>query len=577
MVSVSVNPRNPRGFALTFPYEPALIDKVKLCLDTAWDKELKAWLSQGPEVLMDMRRFGIPIGWMSAEARMHAEAFHRELTQSYEARAMSFGTEKWDYQKPGSAWLNSMTAAILGDEMGVGKTKQTLDSAVEPGVLRLTNEALEANSRTVLILCNKTLTYKWLNEVNRWHPAWAAGVVPADKLTKNKRFPIDEEGHFELRPVQGRNDFWQERPQIVIAHYEQLLRDDWPWELDWDILICDEATRFKNKSTQLYKCIDSLSKIVISEDKWYTGTRHFWCLTGTPMEKAIYEFWNLFNLVRPGLLSNWWRFKEQHVETDDDGKVVGVKNLNLLHERVGYFMLRRTRKEVMPWLPEKLYNNALIEFNAGERAAYDTFKSTFHNWLTERGVSGSNNPMTQTLRMRQFCCSPWLFTPELGFGSKYEALYDILEDWGGHIVLFSYFREMTTLLQDWYDTNPRAYIDGNVAAEERFRRCEDFNAGRLGKIFISTDAGNAGVDLPIADLIIHYDQGNFNAVQVLNMLMLDSVDVGMYQLAREEEELSRQVVDGAEEFMIRRLTPSRWQQLIEGRLDGSDGGRNLAT
>jgi SNF2 family DNA or RNA helicase len=191
--------------------------------------------------------------------------------------------------------------------------------------------------------------------------------------------------------------------------------------------------------------------------------------------------------------------------------------------------------------------------------------------------------------MRQFCCTPAIWdVPRRG--SKYEALLEIIKDWPGRVVVFCFFEEVTRLLSSWLKAdvghNPEAYIAGNVLPRDRIERVRQFNEGKLGNVFISTDAGQQGLNIVGADLIIHYDQlwnpqkmhqredrlhriGQERVVNVINMLYMDTIDYGMYELNLEREELFNDVIEGAEEVMVKKLSPARLKRIAEGKLNGN--------
>lgn len=562
-VAITKNPKRTTGFRLEFPWSQAGVDLIKMPLGTTWNKPSGTWETDGPEVLLDFQRFGIGVFNLTPEARAIAEHFRQEIWDAMDARVMDVEDETFGYQRQGSHWLASMSAAVLGDDMGTGKTKQALDAA-----------ALVNPLPRILIICPKTLCYNWMAEIQKWHPEWEAGVVPDNREDTRRR------GELKI----GRRTFWRNPPQIVITNYEKLNLTGWPFDHDFQIVIPDEATNLKNWKTARYK---NVKQIVQHLFRRWPNENHFWPLTGTPLEIKLEELYSILHLARPAVVGNFYRFRDQHMQTDMAGNIIGVQNLELLRERIAPFILRRTKREVLPFLPGKVYTNAYVTLSEPEREAYSAFTAQFHNWLTERGVSGGGDPLVQSLRMRQFCCSPKLFTDELGTGSKFEMLEEILAQHTGRAVIFCFFDEVCQLLRQWLEPHARAFISGDVPAEERIRRVDAFNNGELGDIFISTDAGNAGINLVGADLIIHYDQlfnpqrmnqredrldriGQTHQVNVMNILCLDTIEVGMYQLNREREHLFREVVDGAEEAILRRLDAPRWRRLIEGRLNNED-------
>lgn len=561
-VNVIENPKHPGGLGLQFPYHDDHVRYIKNILGVTFDRPNKLWSSEGPEILLDMQRFGIEINWLSREAREICEGFRQQLWDVMDARYEDI-EEDYAYQKQGTRILSSMPFMILGDDMGLGKSKQSLDAAVAIGAKR------------ILILCPKTLCYNWAAEVDRWHPEMTHGVVPdftsdkreAEKGKSSRTAPIKELGF---------TNFWleQNRPQIVIANYEKARMNAWPMSLKWDVVILDEATKLKNHNTFIYKTVKRLLR----------RAEVAWALTGTPLEIRVIELYNILGLLRPAVLGGYMRFFEQHVVQDSVGTVIGIKNIDLLRERISPFMLRRTKQEVLKQLPPKIYNNVYVKMTPIENNAYNMMKVEFNNWLEEHNVSGKGNPLTEMLRMRQFCCTPDLFTDELGKGSKFEMLQELVGGWSGKIVIFCFFEQVIQRLMGWLNVHPQAFISGTVSdSKERIRRVDAFNKGELGKVFLSTDAGGMGLNITGADMIIHYDQlfnpqrmhqredrlhriGQLNRVTVVNMLTLDSIDVGMYQLNKEREHLFEEVIDGAEELILRKLSAPRLRRIIEGRL-----------
>lgn len=549
------NPLRPKGLAVRFPYHPDGVTYIKNVLGLEWNKNHKAWVSDGPEVLLDLQRFNIKISDMSSAARLIAEEFRQELWDIMDIRSED-SEELYAYQRQGSSVLAKSPRFLLGDVMGIGKTKQALDAIAS------------LDLQQVLVLCPKTLTYNWLDEVQKWHPEISAGVVPDKRKPSSKK---DDKGD-------DRITFWSKQPRITIANYEKLLVSDWPLARHWDLVVADEAQRLKNSTTIVWKHTRVITR----------QSDRFWAMTGTPLEIRLMELYNIFSLMRPSVLGGFWRFKNQHMITDWGGNVVGARNIELLRERIGPFMLRRTKSEVLKQLPPKIFTQSFIKMSPAEQRDYQNLLMDFDQWLRDKDVSGSSDPMVKTIRMRQFCCSPHLFTPDAPRGSKYETLVELLEDHDGRTVIFCEFEQMTRLLALWLKEdvgyNPEAYISGDVKAQDRISRVKAFNEGKLGDVFISTDAGREGINLTGADLVVHYNQlwnpqrmhqredrthriGQKLSVTVVDLLLIDTVDVGMYELNREREQLFTSVIEEAEEAMIRKLSPARLRRILEGRLD----------
>lgn len=540
-VQLHQNPKNPEGFTVHFPYVKEDVAYIKNVLGVNWDPKLKCWTSEGPEILLDFKRFNIEIEWMSASARTIAETFRQQLWDTIDTRVLPTGDDLFAYQQQGRDFLAIMPKAILGDDRGVGKSKQSLDAAGK------------VHAQRILVLCTpKTITYNWPNEVAKWQPQYTVGVVPDDK----------------------RKAFWKNPPNIVVANYEKLRLNDWPFDIEWDVVICDELTRAAKHATTLVH--NALKRV-------FRRSKRVWPLTGSLLEKNLQELYNIFSLLRPAVFGSFFRFRQQHLITNWAGEITGIQNIDLLRDRIAPFIMRRTKKEVLPWLPEKLVDLQFVKMSEAEEETYKTMTSNFNPKIGVK-LEKEDNTLTQMIRMRQFCCTPMLFTDELGRGSKYAKLLEIIDDWEGKIVIFCFFEEVISLLHKWLGCHPEAMISGEVPARVRIDRINAFNEGKLGRILVSTDAGNAGVNITGANLIIHYDQifndqnmeqradrlhriGQEDIVTVMHLMCMDSIDYGTFQLNKQEHAVFEEVVEGAEVAMLKKLDAPRLRKLVEGRLD----------
>ena len=539
------NPKAPgRGLLVQFTYSKAAVDYIKLVPGLNWDPKLRAWASLGSEILLDLERLNIRPTWVSPEARVIVEDFRRQIWQVLEARREPITDELYGYQRQGSKFLTLNERAILADQPGLGKSKQSIDAHVGMG------------AKDVLVLAYKTLTYNWLQEYQTWYPDMNFGVVPDS--------------------TRERREFWRNKPDIVIANYEKLNAADWPMDNHWDVVTADEGTKFKNSATKVWKNVrDEVRR-----------SQSTWVLTGTPLEKRLDDLYNLFALLRPAVLGNYMRYRSQHQVLGWGGEVIQINNLDLLRDRIGYWMLRRTKAQVLKNLPPKLPpENRFVRMSVPEQKEYQELLSEFGEFLDNAQLS-IFNPLTKLLRMRQYCCTPAIWGVERK-GSKYAELVDIIKDWDGQIIVFCSFTEVTRLLRNWLasdvDYNPEAYIDGDVPAKQRVDVVNLFNEGKVGKVLISSDAGRFGLNITSADLVIHYDQifnpqlmeqredrahriGQTLPVNVINLMYMDSVDYGIHLMNMEEAQLFEDVVEGAEEAMIRKLTPARLRKIAEGRI-----------
>src|SRR6516165_11032751 len=237
----------------------------------------------------------------------------RRNPRSHPLRSTLLKVEVLPYQLDGVAFAAGAGRAILADDMGLGKTLQGI------GVAELL--AREAGIRKVLIVCPASVKSQWRSEILRFSERDSQIVL----------------GSSEQRTAQYGNGCF-----FTICNYEQVLRDILAIDrAKWDLIILDEGQRIKNweaKTTQTMKSLRSPFALVLS---------------GTPLENRLDDLFSVVEFIDDQRLGPAFRFFNRHRVTDESGKIVGYKDLDLLRERLKPVLLRRTRSAVMKYLPPR--------------------------------------------------------------------------------------------------------------------------------------------------------------------------------------------------------------------------------
>lgn len=543
------------GLSVRFPrtksrmeFDFALRD-TKTALGVKWDKDNKLWYSDGPEIVLDYDRAGIRYA-LTPQAKMRVERLRKQFRNTIEIRrqAQSDTHEQYAFQRIGSEIMVAGKRIANTDVMGLGKTKQAIDAldTIYP--------------KTTLVVVLKTLTHKWYDEFKKWAPHLQPMIVPDGGPGK-------------------REPFWQslQSGDIVITNYEKLLAADFPHDFGWEVVICDEATYIKSGTAQRTRAAAKVAR----------GAEYVWLLTGTYLETKLEDLFNIYAVYRPGVFGSFLRFRDNHLITDFSGAVVGVRQdtLPLLHERIAPWMIRRTKDDVQLQLPPKLYNVDEIEFSPDEQALYNRLRTDLESWIEEQGGDPYGaNILTQMTRFQQCTSHPALIGGDMT-SSKLEHLDMIVRDWDGQILIFTRFAEMAKLLIEHLPMRNDATIHGGItSAEERLRRNNAFNAGKLGRIFVMTDAGAHGLDFTTTDLVIHYDQlwnpaklrqredrlhriGQTQTVNVLSLLISGTIDVGMQRVCDTRQALADSIGQGVDDVIQQKLRLN-YRQLALGVYDG---------
>ena len=377
------------------------------------------------------------------------------------------------YQRIGVAWLWHLyrheLGGILADEMGLGKTLQALALI----------ECIRAgeSKQPALVVCPASLVENWLREAGRFTPGLRA--------------------HKHHGPKRAKEPVPLEDADLVITSYGTLRQDaELLTAMEWSVVIGDEAQHIKNRRSQNARTLTRLRS---------AGR---FLLTGTPVENSLDDLISLFAFLMPGYLD-----KAPPKLSQEDRAWHGQRQL----QRAAAYILRRTKKEVAPELPEKIEKTFFCEFGAKQRRFYqDTLEKTRRE-IFELEMSGANEgrvkfaAFKELLRLRQACVDPRILdeTFAASESAKLAAFNEVLDeclDNGSRMLVFSSFVSSLKLLAaELGEKGQRyCYLDGQT--KNRLSICDQFNEDAGIPVFlISLKAGGTGLNLTGADTVLHYD------------------------------------------------------------------------
>ena len=443
------------------------------------------------------------------------------------------------YQKVGFEWLKVLDqyrfGGILADDMGLGKTIQIIS-------ILLDYKQNVKNSKTSIVISPSSLSLNWKNEIEKFAPSLNIKVVRGSIFERKKI----------IREI--------EKYDLIITSYELLKRDIDEYKQKkycFKYIIADEAQYLKNNSTKNAKAI----KLLDSETRF--------ALTGTPIENSLAELWSIFDFIMPGYLFGYKEFKNKfEIPIVKDQDQNAMKKLKMLIEP---FVLRRTKKEVLTELPEKMVTVLNNEMEEEQRNIYLSYllqaKQELQDEININGFERSQMKVLAALtRLRQICCYPGLFIENYkGASSKLEQCMEIIEDGvnAGHkILLFSSYTSMFEIIESRLKKANINYfkLTGATKVDERIDLVNKFNSCFEPSVFlISLKAGGTGLNLTGADMVIHYDPwwnisaenqatdrayriGQKNNVQVYKLITKDSIEEKIYELQKRKEELTDNVL-----------------------------------
>ncbi|MBA6251041.1 MULTISPECIES: DEAD/DEAH box helicase [unclassified Colwellia] len=389
------------------------------------------------------------------------------------------------YQHQGLNWLQFLREyqlnGILADDMGLGKTIQTLAHLlIEKQQGRLT--------KPVLIVAPTSVIFNWANEIEKFTPQLSYRVLHGSK--RQQHFDCFE-GH-------------ENQVDIIITSYALITKDLALYsQQKFYYLVLDEAHYIKNTKTKLYQAFLTLK------------AQHKLCLTGTPMENHLGEFWAQFNFLLPGFLGGQRQFTklfrtpiEKHGEQE---------RKQLLNQRIKPFILRRTKDKIATELPPKTEIIQKLRIEGQQAELYESVRlamdSRLKDIIADKGLKRSQiEVLDALLKLRQVCNHPKLLSLEgakkVNQSAKLDYLMETLPEQiaeGRKILIFSQFTSMLALIEDELVAEGIDFVKLTGSTTNRQAVVDKFQEGEVPVFLISLRAGGVGLNLTAADTVIHFD------------------------------------------------------------------------
>jgi superfamily II DNA or RNA helicase len=395
------------------------------------------------------------------------------------------------YQHQGLNWLQFLREyqlnGILADDMGLGKTIQALAHLlIEKQQGRLT--------KPVLIVAPTSVIFNWANEIEKFTPQLTYQVLHGSKRHQ----------HFGCIEGLEKPETGEKPVDIIITSYALITKDlDLYSEQKFYYLILDEAHYIKNTKTKLYQAFMSLK------------AQHKLCLTGTPMENHLGEFWAQFNFLLPGFLGGQRQFtKLFRTPIEKHGE---LERKQLLNQRIKPFILRRTKDKIATELPPKTEIVQKLRIEGQQAELYESVRlamdSRLKDIIADKGLKRSQiEVLDALLKLRQVCNHPKLLSLEgakkVNQSAKLDYLMETLPeqiDEGRKILIFSQFTSMLALIENELVDAGIGYVKLTGATTKRQEVVDKFQRGEVPVFLISLRAGGVGLNLTAADTVIHFD------------------------------------------------------------------------
>ena len=365
--------------------------------------------------------------------------------------------EPYPYQWEGIKFLVERNGALLGDDMGTGKTVQSILA------MRLLFQ--RGDVKSALVVCPLSVLPHWDREMERWSPNLHITVVRGNK--------------------EHREYCWGYTTHVWVTTYDTLRQDMESNEDNlknrFDLVILDEAQRIKNPGTGITKAVRKLD------------ASYRWGLSGTPIENKLDELVAIYVFLRPGLLA--------YAGLTPDAAKTAIEP----------FFLRRKKADVLKDLPEKHEFPVYLRFEDAQMRTYQQMEREHVLHLHEKGETiTASNILTLIMELKKLCNRDRVTGESAKLIWLRENLEDVIAE-GDKVLVFTQYKQEDFGGSEWLEKKLSEYgaLNYGQATSDSKRRAilDAFSKDDTKKVFIGNPR-TAGVginELVAANYVVHFD------------------------------------------------------------------------
>ncbi len=542
-ISKSIKCNGDWSLFVSFPYDNKIVNTIREFSSRYWNPNKKEWelpfkyLGEFVDKLSDYE-FDITGPYIPVEKPK------AEVPEGFEFKTTPFQhqVEGFNYGLENDRWL-------LGDEQGLGKTKQVIDIAVA--------KKLQKGYKHCLIVCGVNgLKWNWVNEV-RTHSNEGAYILGQSIQKGRVTVGGNNEKLADVKQLSKNPNYF------IITNVETLRNEVIAKELsklcsngEIGIVAIDEIHKCKNPSSQQGKGILKLQpecRIAM------TGTP----LMNTPLDLFIILKWLGYE-KHP-----FYAFKKHYCQFGGFGgyEIVGYQHLDALQEQLDEVMLRRLKGDVLD-LPEKTYINEYVEMTPKQEQIYKEVTADVRANIDQ--IALSPNPLANLIRMRQATGYTGILSSTIKESAKLDRMEELVEEAisnGKKVVIFSNWTQMTdAICARFNDVRNHNYdyalITGQTNDADRQAIVNRFQNDTNTKVIVGTiGAMGTGLTLTAGTVEIFMDEpwnkalkdqaedrchrvGTKENVTIYTLLCKGTIDERINELVEKKGAMANAIVDG---------------------------------
>lgn len=530
---------------VSFPYDLQKVEKIKKLPKRYYDSITKSWEIPVANIndvidLFKTEEINI-VGKVNTKIQKAAQVKKFTLVsgEDYE-----FKTTPYPHQVEGFQYGLENPCFLLGDEQGLGKTKQVIDIAC----------ARKGQFKHCLIIAGvNSLKWNWLNEIEIHSNEKGKLIGSSYKKGKLKDGSVNDR-LADLVNIDKISEYF------LVTNIETLRNADIQETLQ-DLctsgvigMVCiDEIHKAKNAQSTQGKSIHKLKSF------YRIGA------TGTPLMNTPLDLYNPLKWLGVEKHS-FTAFRNRYADMGGFGghEVIGWQNLGELRGILAGCQLRRLKAEVLD-LPAKVPVTEYVEMGRKQASIYKEIKQCILSEID--AIKANPNPLAQLIRLRQATGYSGILSSTVAESAKIERLLDIIEekvDNGEKVIVFSNWKNTLFPAIDRFKAEFKgtdySVITGDTV--DRMWEVRKFQTDKKCKVLFGTiGAAGTGLTLTAATNVIFLDEpwnkaskdqaedrahriGTTGTVSIITLVTKDTIDERVMDIVKEKGKYADMLVDG---------------------------------
>lgn len=483
-------------------------DRIKTLPGAKWNPEASVW--QVPLSWASCKAlrgvFGVNLTVGSALTKWAVQERADRIDPAVALRLLTEADGDQDlrpFQRAGVQFLLTAKSALLGDEMGTGKTVQLIRTLQHRG----------DDAYPVCVICPNTVKSAWRNEWARWNPQVTVIVINGSLPQKRKQFSEAADAIARGEQVAVVINIEAVMSHSRIAPYGSYALSDkekQPKELNslpFKTVIVDEAHRMKEAKGKQTRSIWAVQH--------GPTVKYRYSATGTPIANHMGELWSILHGIAPEEFPSKTKYVDRYCIQGWNGfgglDIIGVRP-DTKDEFFSIFdprFRRMAKNMVLPQLPPKQRLIYEVEMGKEQTKAYKDMSQSMFTKLDDGTLVMATNNLTRNTRLLQFASS-YATIDENGDvkldepSAKLDAMCELLTNELSEdtVAISAESRQLIMLAAARLDKLriPYRMIVGGMTQQAREEAIADFQSGVARVMLFTLKAGGVGITLTKANV-----------------------------------------------------------------------------